>query len=322
MEQRIIPVIKAEELTESYGRIVIEPLERGYGVTLGNPLRRVLLSSIPGAAVTRVRFDGHYHEYDTIPGVKEDLLEIILNFKELALRLEGEVEGGEPLRLTIAAKGPGEVTAAQLEAPKGVEILNPELHIATLDEGGQLRCELEVEPGVGYRPAERNKRKDMPLGVIPVDSDFSPVKLANFRVEPTRVGERTDYERLILEIETNRGIRPEEALKLACQILIEHFQVLHDFAAHPEGKPVEVEEPPELSMTLAKLEFDHRACNLLEARGVITLKDLLQKTREEISDIHGFGEKTLEKVERRLAELGYSLKSEKERRSAPSKEGE
>ncbi|MGQ9477498.1 MAG: DNA-directed RNA polymerase subunit alpha [Candidatus Bipolaricaulia bacterium] len=322
MEQRIRPVIKAEELTSSYGRITIEPLERGFGVTLGNPLRRVLLSSIPGAAVTRVRFDGHYHEYDTLPGVKEDLLEIILNFKELALRLEGEAEGSEPLRLELEAKGPGEVTAAKLETPKGVEILNPDLHIATLDEGGQLRCELEVEPGVGYRPAERNKRKDMPLGVIPVDSDFSPIKLANFKVEPTRVGERTDYERLILEIETNGGIRPMEALKLASSILIEHFQIFHDFATHPEGRKVELEEPPELSMTLTKLDFDHRACNLLEARGVITLKDLLAKTREEISDIHGFGEKTLEKVERRLAELGYSLKSEKEKRGAPSKEGE
>lgn len=317
MEQRIRPVIKAEELTDSYGRIAIEPLERGYGVTLGNPLRRVLLSSIPGAAVTRVRFDGHYHEYDTVPGVREDLLEIILSFKELALRLESGAEGGEPLRLELSAKGPGEVTAAQLMAPQGVEVLNPELHIATLDEGGQLRCELEIEVGVGYRPAERNKRKDMPLGVIPVDSDFSPVKLANFKVEPCRVGERTDYERLILEIETNRGIRPEEALRLASEILIEHFQIFHDFATHPEGR-VEIEEPAELSMTLTKLEFDHRACNLLEARGVITLKDLLQKTREEISDIHGFGEKTLEKVERRLAELGYSLKSEKEKRNAPS----
>jgi DNA-directed RNA polymerase subunit alpha len=318
MEQAVKPEIKIEELTESFARIIIEPLERGYGVTVGNPLRRVLLSSIRGAAVTRVRFDGHYHEYDTIAGVKEDLLEIILNLKELAIRLGSENEGGEPLRLQLEAEGPGEITAAQITMPHNVELLNPDLHIATLDEKGKLKLELEVESGSGYRPAERNKRKDMPLGVIPIDSDFSPVKLANSKVEPTRVGERTDYDRLVLEIATNRGVKPEEALSVASQILIEHFQIFHEFALHPLGKRVEIEEPEELSLPLVKLDFDHRACNLLEARGVITLRDLLQKTREEISDIHGFGEKTMEKVELRLAEIGYSLKSEKEKRNAPS----
>ena len=310
MEQTVKPEIKIEELTDSYGRIVIEPLERGYGVTIGNSLRRVLLSSIPGAAVTRVRFDGHYHEYDTIPGVKEDILEIILNFKELAIRLEDDEEA----RLQLEAEGTGEVTASQIFTPRGVEILNPDLHIATLDKGGRLKVELEVEPGVGYRSAERNKRKDMPLGVIPIDSDFSPVKLVNFKVEPTRVGERTDYDKLILEIETNRGVKPEEALNKASQILIEHFQIFREFAEHPWSKAEIEEEPEELGMPLVKLDFDHRACNLLESKGVITLKDLLQKTREEVADIHGFGEKTLEKVERRLAELGYSLPSEKEKK--------
>lgn len=314
MEQAVKPEIKIEELTDSRARLVIEPLERGYGVTIGNPLRRVLLSSIRGAAVVRVRFDGHYHEYDKISGVKEDLLEIILNLKELAIRMTGDEEA----RLQLEAEGPGGVTAAQIATPRHVELLNPDLHIATLDEKGKLKLEMEVESGVGYRPAERNKRKDMPLGVIPIDSDFSPVKLANFKVEPCRVGERTDYDRLILEIETNRGVKPDEALASASQILIEHFQILHDFALHPLGKRVEIEEPEELSMPLVKLDFDHRACNLLESRGVITLKDLLAKTREEISDIHGFGEKTMEKVELRLEELGYSLRSEKERRNAPS----
>ncbi|MFQ6116850.1 MAG: DNA-directed RNA polymerase subunit alpha [Candidatus Bipolaricaulia bacterium] len=315
MEQAVKPKITIEELTEGYGRIVVEPLERGYGVTIGNALRRVLLSSIPGATVARVRFDGHYHEYDTIPGVKEDILEIILNFKELAIRLEND----EETRLQLEHEGPGEVTAGEIATPSGVEVLNPDLHIATLDDGGRLKVELEVEPGVGYRPAERNKRKDMPLGVIPIDSDFSPVKLVNFRVEPTRVGERTDYDKLIMEIETNRGVKPEEALNKAAQILIEHFQIFREFAEHPWSKGAEPEEEPEeLGMPLIKLDFDHRACNLLESKGVITLKDLLGKTREEVSDIHGFGEKTLEKVELRLAELGYSLKSEKEKRDATS----
>lgn len=317
MEQvtAVKPEIKIEELTEGYGQIIVEPLERGYGMTIGNSLRRSLLSSIPGAAVTRVRFDGHYHEYDTIPGVKEDLLEIILNFKELAIRLVDD----EEIRLQLEAEGAGEVTAAQIETPRGVEILNPDLHIATLDEGGRLKVELEVEPGVGYRSAERNKRKDMPLGVTPIDSDFSPVKQVNFKVEPTRVGERTDFDRLILEIETNRGVKPEEALNKAAQILIEHFQIFREFAEHPWSKGAEIEEESEeLGMPLVKLDFDHRACNLLESKGVITLGDLLGKTREEVSDIHGFGDKTLEKVELRLAELGYSLKSEKEKTDASS----
>lgn len=315
MEQAAKSEIKIEELTESSGLIIIEPLERGYGTTIGNALRRVLLSSIPGAAVTRVRFDGHYHEHDTISGVKEDILEIILNLKELAIRLEDD----EEVRLPLEVEEEGEVTAGQVSTPRGVEILNPDLHLATLDEGGKLKVELEVEPGIGYRSAEQNKRKDMPLGVIPIDSDFSPVKLVNFKVEPTRVGERTDYDRLTLEIETSCGVKPEEALNKASQILIEHFQIFREFAEHPWSKGAELEEEPEeLGMPLIKLDFDHRACNLLESKGMITLKDLLQKTREEVADIHGFGEKTLEKVEHRLAELGYSLQSEKEKKGASS----
>ena len=309
MEQEIRPQIRVEELTESYGRFVIEPLERGYGVTLGNSLRRVLLSSIPGAAVTRVRFDGHYHEYDTIEGVKEDILEIILNLKELAIRLQGEGEK----HLYLEVEGEREVTAADIQTTDGVEILNPELHIATLAEGGRLKVELEVEPGVGYRPAERNKKPDMPLGVIPVDSDFSPIKRVNFQVEPARVGERTDLDRLILEIETNKVVTPEEALNKASQILIEHLRLFQEVGrAAPEVE--EEEEPEELNYPLLKLDFDRRACNLLESKGVITLRDLLQKSREELLDIHGFGEKTLDKVEQRLAELGYSLRSEREQK--------
>ena len=309
MEQEIRPQIRVEELTESYGRFVIEPLERGYGVTLGNSLRRVLLSSIPGAAVTRVRFDGHYHEYDTIEGVKEDILEIILNLKELAIRLQGEGEK----HLYLEVEGEREVTAADIQTTDGVEILNPELHIATLAEGGRLKVELEVELGVGYRPAERNKKPDMPLGVIPVDSDFSPIKRVNFQVEPARVGERTDLDRLILEIETNKVVTPEEALNKASQILIEHLRLFQEVGrAAPEVE--EEEEPEELNYPLLKLDFDRRACNLLESKGVITLRDLLQKSREELLDIHGFGEKTLDKVEQRLAELGYSLRSEREQK--------
>jgi DNA-directed RNA polymerase subunit alpha len=296
------PKIRVDELTPRRGIFVVEPLERGYGMTLGNALRRVLLSSIPGAAVTRVRFEGKYHEYDTIEGVTESVLEIILNLRGIAFRLAD----GEPKHLYIQHEGAGVITVGDLELPRGLEVLNPDDVIATVDQKGKLVLDMEVEPGFGYRSAERNKRGDMPLGIIAVDSDFSPVKRVNFKVEPTRVGERTDYDRLILEVETNGGIRPEEALQQSSQILIGHFElfVLPVGAAEPVAT-----EPEELHKRLEELDFDKRACNLLENKGVITLKDLLQKSHEELKDIHGFGEKTLLKVIERVEELGYQLKS-------------
>lgn len=296
------PKIKVEELTPTRGVFVVEPLERGYGTTIGNALRRVLLSSIPGAAVTRVRFDGKYHEYDTIEGVKESVLEIILNLKEIAFRLTD----GEPKHVYIQHEGAGVIRAGDIELPRGLEVMNPDHVIATVDQKGKLVLDMEVEPGFGYRPAERNKKGDMPLGIIAVDSDFSPVKRVNFKVEPTRVGERTDYDRLVLEVETNGGVRPEEALQQASQILIGHFELF----ALPVGAAEPVQsEPEELNKRLEELDFDKRACNLLETKGVITLKDLLQKTKEELKDIHGFGDKTLQKVIERVEELGYQLKS-------------
>lgn len=302
MAERDKPKIRIVELSDTYGKIIVEPLERGFGVTVGNALRRVLLSSIPGAAVTRVRFDGHYHEYDTIKGVKESILDIILNIKELAIRLEEEGEK----RLSLEAKGPREVKASDIEVPPGVQIINKDLHIATLGKDGKLAIELEVEPGTGYRPAERNKKEDSPLELIPIDSDFSPVKRVNFKVEETRVGERTDYDRLTLELETNGGIKPEEAISQASQLLVAHFQLFSEFAAHPFGVEV-AQEPKELLLSLEGLDFDTRACNLLRERGIITLKDLLQKTEEEIMDIHKFGKKSLDKVKKRLEELSEQL---------------
>ncbi len=309
----IIPEIKVDELEETYGRFVVEPLERGYGTTVGNALRRVLLSSIPGAAVTRVRFSGKYHEFDTIPGVKETILEIILNLKELAIRI---THGGDELRrFVLIAEGPGEVTAGQIEVPSGVEILNKDLHIATLDEGGQLEIEMEVETGFGYRSAERNKKEDMPLGVIAVDSDFSPVRRVNFVVEETRQDKRSGLDRLVLEIETNGAVRPEEALHHAAQILIQHFQLFSEFTPHPFAQAQETEEElRRMETPLEELGFDKRACNLLREKNIITLGDLLQHTREEILDIHKFGEKTLIKVEERLQELGYELPSGRRKR--------
>jgi DNA-directed RNA polymerase subunit alpha len=302
------PRIQIEDLRDTYGQVVIEPLERGFGTTLGNALRRVLLCSIPGAAVTRVRFSGSkFHEYDTIPGVRESVLDIILNLKELAIRI---TRGDELRRLVLSAEGEGEVTAGDIEVPSGMEIINPDHHIATLDEDGALEIELEIETGYGYRPAERNKKADMPLGVIAIDSDFSPVKRVNFRVAETRVGERTDFDRLILEIETNGSIKPEEALHHAAQILISHFQLFSDFAQHPYAQAQEEEgELKIMETTLEELGFDKRACNLLKRPpyNIITLGDLLAHSREELRDIHKFGDKSLVKVVERLKELGYEL---------------
>lgn len=312
MDELVFPAkIDVKELTETQGKIVIEPLERGFATTLGNSLRRVLLSAIPGAAVVSVNFAGKYHEYDTIEGVKEDVLEIILNFKDIAFRLHGD----ELKRLTIEKVGACEVTAADITLPPGVEVINPDLHIATLNKKGSLEVELEVEAGYGYCPAEMNKPENSPLSVIPINSDFSPVRQVNFVVEETRVGGKTGYERLILELTTNGGIKPEEALSEASRILQRHLDLFRDFAEHPFGLVAEEGEEEEerlLAIPLSELKIDQRACNLLQEAEIITLGELLARPREELLDIHGFGMKTLTKVEDRLRELDYALKGEGE----------
>ena len=297
-----------EELGDRYGRLVVEPLERGYATTLGNSLRRVLLSSIPGAAVVRVSFAGKYHEYDTIEGVREDLLNIILNLRGLAIRMDGN----ETRRMYLNVQGPAEVRAKDIQTPEGIEIVNPDHYIATLNEDGKLEVEMEVEVGRGFRLADENKREDAPVGLIPIDSDFSPIEKVNFQVEETRVGGRSGYERLVLEIWTNGAITPKAALEQAVSILQEHFgRMTRGVVEEAEEAPAE-ELPEELEKPLTELGFEARACNLLKEAGVITLKDLLSRTKEELLDIHGFGEKTLDKVEARLKELGYRLRSEKE----------
>jgi len=312
MDELVFPKeIKVEELTETTGKIVIEPLEQGFGTTLGNAVRRTLLAAIPGAAVVRVRFAGKYHEYDTIEGIKEDILEIILNLKGLSLRVHEE----GVKRLTLEKKGRGKVTAADIDVPPGVEVVNPDLHIATLNEKGVLDMEMEVETGFSYLPAELNRPEDAPLSVIPVDADFSPVKRVNFVVEETRVGGKSGYERLVMEVTTNGGIRPEEALSEAGRLLMRHLELFRGFAEHPFGMTTEEAEgggERELSVPLVDLEIDQRACNLLQEAEITTLGQLLARPREELLDIHGFGAKTLSKVEDRLLELGYSLKSEGE----------
>ncbi|MGQ9700241.1 MAG: DNA-directed RNA polymerase subunit alpha [Candidatus Bipolaricaulaceae bacterium] len=293
-----------EEHNDQYGRLVLFPLERGYATTVGNALRRVLLSSIPGAAVVRIYIPGKFHEYDVIEGVREDILNIILNLKGLALR----AENSEVHRMYLNVMGPREVRARDIQAPAGLTIVNPDHYIATLEEGGKLEVELEVEVGRGFRPAEENEREDAPLGLIPVDADFSPVEKVNFQVEETRVGGRSGYERLVLEVWTNGAVSPKEAVRQAVDILQRHFSAL---AVVEAGVKEAFGEPSEYLKPLEELGFDVRLCNLLREAGVVTLGDLLGKTREEITDIHGLGEKTLAKLEQRLQELGYQLRSEK-----------
>jgi len=312
MDELVFPKeIKVVELTETSGRVILEPLEPGFGTTLGNAIRRTLLSAIPGAAITRVRFSGKYHEYDTIEGIKEDILEIILNLKGVALRVREEGKR----RLTLEKKGPGEVKAGDIDVPPGVEIINPDHPIATLNSKGVLDIEMEVETGFSYLPAELNRSEDAPLSQIPIDADFSPVRRVNFTVEDTRVGGKTGYERLVLELETNGSIRPEEALSEASRLLQRHFELFRSFAEHPFGVAIAESvtgEQEELAVLLVELDIDQRACNLLQEADIRTLGELLARPREELLDIHGFGAKTLSKVEDRLAELGYTLRSEGE----------
>jgi len=296
--------IVCETLSDTHGVFVVEPLERGFGTTLGNALRRVLLASIPGAAITRVRFEGYHHEYETLPGIKESVLEILLNLKALALR----VEDPEPKHIFLNVDGAKTVTAADLETEHGVSVVDPGHYITTLNDEGHLALEMEIEAGYGYQPAERSKKEDSPLGVIPLDAIFSPVRKVNFRVEETRVGARTDYDQLVLDISTNGGIKPDEALHQSSSILIEQLHMFQQFAAHPFGVQQELEVVDEkLAMPLRQLGFDTRACNLLENKGVVTLGDLTKKTKDEVKDIHGFGEKSLEKVIQYLNEMGYEL---------------
>jgi len=301
-----------EELEDTQGRLIVEPLEGGMGTTLGNSLRRVLIGMIPGTAVTRVRFEGKYHEYDTIEGVREDVIEIIMNLKELAFRLQRE----ESKKLYLEENEEGPVTADALQGDPDLEIVNPDHVIANLT-GGSLSMEIDVEPGMGYSPAEDNKLEDSPLSVIPVDSDFSPVKNVDFSIEKTRAGGKEDCDRLIMELETDGGIRPEEAVGKASEILGRHFGLFESLPRHPFGELGELSEeeeqvPEEFEMELEELGFNQRACNLLREKGVETLEGLLEKTSDELLDIHGFGKKTLQKVDSTLEELGYSLADEEE----------
>ena len=293
----------------SYGKIVVEPLERGYGTTLGNSLRRILLSSLPGAAVTSINIQGVLHEFSTIPGVREDVTEIILNIKNLAAKMN--VPG--PAQLLIDAKGPREVTAADIITGGDVEIVNEDLHIATLEEGAELIIEMEMEQGRGYVVAERNKKENQAIGVIPIDSIYTPVKKVNFTVEDTRVGNRTDFDKLTFEIWTNGTIEPEEAVSLGAKILNEHLNLFISLTEHVNDVEIMVEKEEDekekvLEMTIEELDLSVRSYNCLKRAGINTVEELTYKSEEDMMQVRNLGKKSLDEVEKKLDELGLSLR--------------
>lgn len=305
------PRIEYVERNEAgtYGKFVVEPLARGYGITLGNSLRRVLLSSLPGAAVTSVKIDGVLHEFSTIPGVREDTTEIILNLKGLAIKMYTD----EPQIMRIEAEGEGEVKAGDIIAGADIDIINPDHHIATLEPEGRLYMEMTVEKGRGYVPAEKNKKGDQVIGVIPVDSIFSPIHKVNYSVENTRVGQEMDYDRLILEVWSNGTITPEEAVSTSAQIITRYLKLFIDLtekSAEPEPEPEEpVDEKSKiLEMPIEELELSVRSYNCLKRAGINTVEDLVQRTEEDMIKVRNLGKKSLEEVDRKLKELGLSLR--------------
>ncbi len=303
------PQIKVLDLNDTEGVFVIEPLERGLGHTLGNSMRRILLSSIPGAAVTSVRITGVQHEYSSIEGVREDTIEILLNVKELVLHLEGD----EPASVKLKATKAGDVTAADIEAPSNVVVINADHHIATLTKKGKLEVEMTVEKGRGYSSAEENEREGDPIGVIPVDSVFSPVSNVTFKVEYTRVGQRTDFDKLTLMVRTDGSIKPDEAVSHGARILIEHISLLANLAE--EAGLIDVFEPTETAATagldtsISELDLNVRAYNCLQRAKIETLADLVSHTEDELLGIRNLGAKTVELIKEKLQARGLSLKS-------------
>jgi DNA-directed RNA polymerase subunit alpha len=304
------PKVEYAELSDTYGKFVVEPLDRGFGVTLGNSLRRILLSSISGAAVTSIKIDGVLHEFSTIPGVVEDVTQIVLNMKELTLRLYTD----KPKLLRLDAKGKKAVTAGDIQEDPEVEILNADLHIAELDKkDAHLAMELVVERGKGYVPAERHRRSEHVIGVIPIDSIFSPIRKVNFTVEDTRVGHATDLDRLVLEIWTDGSVRPEEALQEASRLLIDHFRLFAGIADEATaGAPFGVAEDPDkvkvMNMPIEDLDLSVRPYNCLKRAGIHTVGDLIKKTEDEVVAVKNFGRKSLDEVKEKLAAHGLSLR--------------
>jgi DNA-directed RNA polymerase subunit alpha len=303
------PQISEDVVTPTRSKFTIEPLEPGFGYTVGNSLRRTLLSSIPGAAISSVRIDGVLHEFSTIPKVTEDVTDIILNLKDLVVRSELE----EPTTVYLKAKGPADVTAGDVAPPAGVDILNPELHIATLGKGASIEMEMTVERGVGYRAADKNKKPRDPIGVIPVDSIFSPVRRVSYAVENTRVEQMTDRDRLILDVETDGSITPREAVASAGGALLELvtlFAELAEAASVTVGPADSEEAPGDYAITIEELNLSVRSYNCLKREGINAVGDLVLKSESELMDIRNFGQKSIDEVKAKLEELGLGLREE------------
>lgn len=310
------PRIDTVQLTAdgTYGKFVMEPLERGYATTLGNSLRRVLLSILPGAAVTSVKIDGVVHEFSTIPGVKEDVTEIILNIKGLIAKLHADTAK----KIYIEAEGPGVVTAASIKADSEVEILNPDMYIATLDTGATLNMEMTLEKGRGYVSAEQNKQKINVIGVIPVDSIYSPVLKANFYVDNTRIGNVTDKGKLTLEVWTDGSLKANEAVSMSAKILMEHLELFLDLAAGVSetesilSEKSDNEKEKVLDLTIDELDLSVRSFNCLKRAGINTVEDLINKSEDDMMKVRNLGRKSLEEVIAKLDSFGFTLKKSDE----------
>ncbi len=311
------PRIDTETLSPDgrYGKFVVEPLERGFGTTLGNSLRRVLLSSLPGVAITSVKIDGVVHEFSTIPGVKEDVTEIVLNLKGVTAKLYSD----GPKTVRIEASGEGEVTAGSIRQDTEIEILNPDWHIATLDEGAQLIMELTFDKGRGYVPAERNKQnmEQVPMGTLPIDSIYTPVLKVNPIVENTRVGQITDYDKLSLEVWTDGTISAKEAVSLAARVLTEHLNLFVNLSQEAMDAEIMVEKDDKgkekaLEMTIEELDLSVRSFNCLKRAGINTVEDLVNKSEDEMMKVRNLGRKSLEEVIAKLQSLGFNLTKDEE----------
>ena len=300
--------VTEEEVNDRVSRFIVEPLEPGFGYTVGNAMRRTLLSSVPGAAVSALKIEGVLHEFTTIPGVKEDVTEVVLNIKDIVVRMDTDEEQST---LQLRARGPADVTAADIEAPAGIEIVNPELHLATLNAKGRLEMELTVERGIGYEVADRMKRKDV-IGVVPVDAMFSPVRRVTYVVEHTRVEQMTNYDRLVLEVETDGALTPQEAVVHAARRLGELVGLFNELIEGPPA-PEQVETPGrslvDTERPVEQLELSVRALNCLKREGIHTLGDLLECTEEDLMDIRNFGQKSVDEVKDKLVEMGLELKT-------------
>lgn len=307
------PTIETVEISEdaTFGKFVIEPLERGYGTTIGNSLRRILLSSLPGAAVTSVQIDGALHEFSTLDGIVEDVTTIILNLKKLALKIYSD----EEKTLELDAQGEGVVTAADLTYDSDVEVLNPDLHIATLNSKGSLYMKITAERGRGYRTADENKKEGQPIGVIPVDSIFTPVSRVSYQVENTRVGQSANFDKLTFEVHTNGSIRPEEAVSLGAKVFTEHLNIFVGLTEEAQEMEIMVEKEEDqkekvMEKTIEELDLSVRSYNCLKRAGINTVQELTTKTEEDMMKVRNLGRKSLDEIKSKLAELGLSLRSD------------